>query len=336
MELYFLNRSFTQISCPIDDFTSAVWSEKYYEVGDFTVHMPKAHFSVAKDAVYIRTDFDENGECKCGRIHNLTVNADGDCTVSGVLLEGLLSDRVMYRSGEKSGNVKTAALEAVSEHLRSLPVTIDEDGSDDVSGEAVLSWEWDKMSEWLYGVLRPYGASYTVKLHLGDSTPKLRIVCGEDVSDSVVFSGDYGSIASLEYEKESGGLRNLAFIEGGDGSIVVLSKYAYDRRELYKSAKDVSPDSYDTDEEYRNALRQKGEESLAKYPTSIKLSAEAAESADGEYGSEYKLGDVCGIRDSELGIKTVLRLTSADTVQENGKVSVYPYFGETIRWRDLL
>lgn len=338
MELYFLNRSYKVIFGPADEFTSAVWKEKYYDVGSFTIHLPKKFSQVARDAEYVRTGFDSSGECKCGRIDTvkITTGDDGECEISGVLLEGLLANCVVYRRGEVSGSVSECVLGVLEDNMRSLPFDIDAENSAVISDECVLTWEWDKLSEWLYGVLRPYGASYEVKLRMGDEKPKFRIVKGEDKSLSAVFSSSYGNIISLEYEKETGKYLNFAFIEGGDGSVAVVTKYSVDRREVYKSAKEISPDKYDTDEDYRKALMQKGEEEIAKYPICITLAIEAAEEVPPYYGEDYALGDICGVSDNDLGIKTVLRLTSVDTVCEGGRVAVYPYFGETLRWRDLL
>lgn len=338
MELYFLNKSFTVTSDPIDEFTSAVWSEKYYETGSFTVHLPKKFANTARDAAYMRTEFDENGDCFCGRIETVSVSSgdESDCTVSGILLEGLLGDRVTYTSGEISGEVISSALSVVSDNLRDLPITIDYDNSSKLEQSSVLTWKWDKLSDWLYSVLRPYGASYTIKLRLGDTTPKLRIVSGSDKSSSVVFSTSFGNILSLEYEKVGGKLRNFAYCEGGDGTIAVLRKYATDRRETYLSAKEISPDKYTDDDEYRSALTQKAEETLAKYPISVTLSVETSPDIPPYYGEDYKLGDICQISDSSIRINTPLRLTSVDTVCESGKTRVYPFFGESLRWRDLI
>lgn len=338
MELYFLNMNYKVIAGPIDEFTSAVWKEKYYEVGSYTIHLSKKFSQVARSAEYIRTGFDSSGECKCGRVDTVKISTgdDGECEVRGVLLEGLLSNCLVYRRGEVSGSVSECALGVLGDNMRSMPFEIDAENSDVISDECVLTWEWDRLSDWLYGVLRPYGASYEVKLHAGDEKPKFRIVKGGDKSLSAVFSTSYGNIISLEYAKETGKHYNFAFIEGGDGSISVVSKYSIDRREVYKSAKEISPDKYDTDEDYRKALRQKGEEEIARYPVSITLAIEAAEGVPPYYGEDYALGDICGVSDGELGIKTVLRLTSVDTVCEGGRVTVYPYFGETLRWRDLL
>ena len=92
MELYFLNMNYKVIAGPIDEFTSAVWKEKYYEVGNYTIHLPKKFSQVARSAEYIRTDFNSSGECKCGRVDTVKISTgdDGECEVRGVLLEGLL------------------------------------------------------------------------------------------------------------------------------------------------------------------------------------------------------------------------------------------------------
>lgn len=338
MELYFLDREYNVLDGPIDRFTSAVWSEKYYETGSFTVHMPKKFFSSAAGAEYLRTEFDTKGECLCGRIDNvlLTSDEEGDCEVSGVMLEGLLGGRVMYGTGEKSGKLGECVTEAVRANLRSLPITLDEDCGATAVSECMISWSWDNMERWLYEVLRPYGASYRVRLKRGAEKPVMTIVTGEDRSAYAVYSTSAGNIIALEYEKAYGNIRNFAYVEGGDGAVAVVNKYSADRRELYRSAGELNAEKYSDEAEYRRALRQKGEEALAKYPVSVTMTVKAAPRMPPLYGEDCVLGDICGIREDELGIKTAMRMTAADIVCEGGGVEVYPCFGENAKWRDLL
>lgn len=345
MELYFLKSDFSILEGPVDTFTSAVWSEKYYEVGSFTVHLPSSFAGVCQSAAYIRTEYDKSGRCRCGRISYVAAGLTNDCEVGGCMLEGLLGDRVMYGKGSAVGGT-SALLSAVGENLRSLPVEIDAEGSAAFAEQVSLTWDWDKMSDWLYGVLRPYGASFSVTLGKGDVRPVLRIVMGRDLSGDggesekrAVFSSSYGNIFSLEFEKDEGKVRNLAYIEGSDGEVVEVERSGVSSagmREIYKKASDVNPSKYGSVEEYRAALRQRGEEVLAKYPSVLSISAQSEAAAAPVYGVDYALGDICGVSDAELGVCTSLRLTAADTVSEYGEVTVYPYFGETVKFRDAM
>ncbi|MGN1408717.1 MAG: hypothetical protein ACI4XJ_00930 [Eubacteriales bacterium] len=349
MELYFLKSDFSLLEGPIDTFTSAVWSEKYYEVGSFAIHLPRSFAGLCQSASYIRTEYDRSGRCRCGRITyvttDVTAGSPNDCEVGGCMLEGLLGDRVMYGKGSAVGGV-SAVLSAVGDNLRALPVEVDLGGSADFADSVSLTWDWDRMSDWLYGVLRPYGASFSVTLGKDDTIPVLRIIKGRDLSGGdesgeqrAVFSSSYGNIFSIEFEKDDGKLCNLAYVEGYDGAIVEVDKSSGSTagvREIYKKAADVNPSKYDDEEKYRAALRQRGEEALAKYPSVLSVSAQSSPAASPVFGLDYALGDICGVSDAELGLCTSLRLTAVDTVSESGEVTVYPYFGETIKFRDAM
>lgn len=62
-----------------------------------------------------------------------------------------------------------------------------------------------------------------------------------------------------------------------------------------------------------------------------KISVECDADALPRYGSDYALGDLCDVYDEELGLSFEMRITSVDTVWENGRKTVFPSFGDEIR-----
>lgn len=344
MELYFLDSEFNIIMGPVDYCTSAVWSEKYFEVGTFTIHLPRALVGEIADSVYVRTGYDSGKKCKCGRITYISTSDGCDCELGGVLLEGLLEDLLMHGKSGAGGKLSEVVLSSISSIAESAGIAIDLENSAVLLDEVSLTWDWDCVSDWLYSVLKPCGASFAVELDYISQKPTLRLIKGRDLSESgdssvsrAVFSSSYGNIFSVEFEKDSEKMKNYAYIEGSDGTVVTVDKSNNARRrEIYKKAADISPVEYDDEDGYINALKQRGEELLAKFPESLYISAECDTDALPVYGKDYGLGDVCDVSDDELGLCCSLRLTAVDTVAEFGEVRRCPVFGETIKLTDRL
>ncbi len=351
MELYFLDTDFSLIFGPFEEFTSLVWSERYFEAGRFTLHIPRRYAASVSAAAYVRSGFDSVGKCRCGRIGYISADEDGGCEIGGVMLEGILADSLMYSKNTLSaseGRITEVLLGAIENNLASAPIVIDAENSIEIEGTGTFSWEWENVSEWLYGVLKPYGASYRVELG-EDNVMRLTIVSGADRSEDggegvqrAIFSASYGNIFSLEYERDTERMKNVVYVEGGDGVVVCLDKSGATAgdtsniREIYKSASDLTLEKFANAALYEAALLHRGEEVLAKYPVLLSLSAEADAEAVPKYGEGYSLGDICDVADSELGLSCAMRLTAADIVCEGGVERVYPIFGEILSLSDRL
>lgn len=323
-ELYFLNEQFRMIGGPIEDMTCAVFSERYFEPGTFTIHFPREMAVRAADAVYVRTGPDASGQIFCGRVEYLGADSEGDCEMGGHLLECLLSDRVLT-GGPWSGTVTEAVLAAVRDNLRGSPVRIG-DGHAQIPENVTLTADWSSLAARTSEILRPYGASCRITL-AGDNVPELRIVRGEE-RKNVIFSASYGNIFSLESKRSSGDMKNTVYIEGGDGTVVTADLSGGGPvREMYKKAADLTPAKFPDGTAYREALLRRGYEILAGCTETFEVRAEIDGGALPVCGRDYRLGDVCEVADEELGISLPLRLTRIDWVSENAVTSVYPVFG---------
>lgn len=333
MEIYLLNRDFSILDGPVDDLTSVVWAERYFEPGSFTLHFPRGMIRRFADAAYV-TD----GE-KCGRVEYLVTDEDGGCELGGHLLEILLRDRRMFGKGLVSGTVTEAVTSAVEANLRELGVELGE--SVEITESVTLPYEWDDLSDWVYSVLKPYGAAYRILLDWDTMTPVFSIVRGADrssenaASESIqpaIFSASFGNIVSLSLEQDSSDYKNAIYVEGSDGTVVEVDQSGGgERREYYRKASDIAPSKFADNTAYEAALRNRGAETLAKYPKGFYVFAESDTDALPRYGTDYAIGDICDVVDENLGLSYGMRLTEVDTVYENGSCLICPSFGENIR-----
>ena len=81
---------------------------------------------------------------------------------------------------------------------------------------------------------------------------------------------------------------------------------------------------FNKDEEYLDALRVRGLETLTRYGGEWKYSGNVIGT---RYGTDYLLGDICDI-DTRLGVSFSERITSVEFVFENGTVRSTVTFGE--------
>lgn len=333
MELYFLKEDFSLLDGPIDSCTSVVWYERYFETGTFVLHFPRGIVRRVMNAAYVCTSGDD-GEIKCGRVEYLSTEEGSDCRMGGRILECILGDKIMEGSGVYSGTVTEAVTLAVAACLGDGDITVGECA--EIPEEADLPYSWNNLSDWVYSALKPYGASYTVKLDKDSGLPVFRIVKGEDRTvsgDAAVFSTSFGNISSISVDIDTSTAKNLAYVQGKDGTVVTVDKSeGGTKREIFVSAADISPSSFTTTAAYTRALEKRGEEKLSAYPKGFSISAECASDTLPRYGKDFFMGDVCDVVDDELGVSFDMRLTAVDTVWENGVCSVYPVFGEEIRY----
>lgn len=333
MEIYFLKEDFSLLDGPIDSFTSVVWYERFFETGTFVLHFPVALLKRTLNAAYVCTSV-VDGEVKCGRVEYLSTEEDGICKMGGRLIECILADRIMGGSGVYSGTVTEAVTSAVAACFGEGDVTIGE--CDIISDSVNLTYSWNNLSEWVYSVLKPYGASYSVKPDPETGLPVFRIVRGEDRTageKAAVFSSSFGNITSINMDIDRSSMKNFAYVQGKDGTVVTVDNSGgRDKREMFVKADDIAPGGFPTSEEYTKALKKRGAEKLAKHPEGFALSAECAANSLPRYGKDYFIGDICDVADDMLGVSFGMRLTAVDTVWENGVCSVYPLFGEEIRY----
>ena len=344
MDLYFLNERFEPITGAVDVCSSIVWAERYFENGSFTLRFPGELLPSVYDAVYVRTGA-ENGRIKCGRITYVLSDeeTEGGCEMGGRMLESLLDDRVLSGKGCWNGTLTEAVTAAVTANLRSCGVILGDSAV--ISDPVSLTYEWDTLSDWLYSVLRPFGASYRIELDPDRNVPVFRIVRGADRSSGMgrdvsanynpgqaVFSSSFGNIASIRFERDTAGMKNVVYVEGADGTAVTVDRSGgHLKREMYRKVTDVKPGDFADTAAYTEALRMRGEEILAKYAETYHIAAETDTDVTLIYGVDYTLGDVCDVADDALGLSFGMRLTAVDDVTEYGTRTLYPSFGEEIR-----
>ena len=334
MELYFLDENFQIIDGPIDEVLSAVWEERFFDIGTFRLVFPRSMFTRAERARYVSARA-ESVKWLSGRVEYVSAAEDGECEVRGRLLEVLLDDVIMRGGEVYSGKFTDVLRDILQSNITHTPVVLADDFCT-IEDEVEIKTSWKSLGEWLRTILKPRGASFCVDLIRG--VPTISIIVGrdrssesEDGSPRALFSTSYGNIGGVEYERDVSEMKNFLYICGSEGRIVTVDKSeGGPRREIYRKADGTSPDGFENDEEYISALVRAGEEMLSEYTEAVCVFAECEAASGLVYGVDYALGDICDVADAELGLSFSLRITGAATVFEDGECKVYPTFGDEI------
>ncbi|NHJ86005.1 MAG: hypothetical protein FK734_11125 [Asgard group archaeon] len=302
MEVTVLNSSLARIGV-IDSFISLIWTDRYWEAGDFEIEkVPDISlFTLLSDASYFIMEETDHAMI-LETIHIKTDEEKGTRVyISGNSLEYLLERRIIIEPTTLTGNFQTAIQQLLNENVISPTDTnrdITEMEFQSSTDPAITGLTIDEQyyGENLYEVISSLCASRGIgfKLWITD-TGKFRFELyagvdrsyGQTTNSWVVFSPNMDNLLNSDYIASTSKLKTVSLVLGEKGvgnfrdSIVVSLSggggTGVNRREMTTDASDVSrntPDGPLSDEDYITLLQERGGEDL--YSNAI------IESFDGE------------------------------------------------------
>jgi len=346
VELILLDKDF-QISGLIEKFTSLQWNRRYYDAGDFELHMASEYFPLLSNSRYIYHGAADETAIIEHILFSRTQSNQTDLVLRGRFLEALLAERVIPTTMTFSGNLETSIRRMVQTcamtGARAIPLL--ELG--DVAGftqTAAFQATGDVLMEKLYSTLQGYGISFRVRYDYLANKLLFTLWQGKNRSQdqtengAAIFSDSYENILETTYTYSRSDYKNFAYVAGaGEGTariVETVDKIApgEDRRELYVDARDLSPETEDgimlTDAEYRTILRARGEEKLSEFQTVEAIDGKADPNANLKYRTDYDLGDICDYANPGIGLEIQKRITEIREVYEGGHMRLDTVFGE--------
>lgn len=329
MELLLLNEKFELLSHPIDRYYSLIWRERYYDEGDFELHLAADYLETVLRSEYLYNN--ERDEAMV--IEGVEAQDDGKRTIkiTGRSLESLFRDRVMDAEGSSSGKVEEISRSAVQTYAmtgsRAIPLLKLGALGGFTETAAASNKRGAELYEWQRELLRPYEMSFRLHYDYEANSLDYTVYRGLDRTQEqtantwAIFSTSYENLAQFAYSRSKTDYRNFAIVISSDGTkrVEVDKTGGAKRRELYVD----TDDGLDT-----AAMTQLGEQALTEYAMVETVSGEVQNGANMVYGVDFDLGDLCHIEDAHLGISATARLTEMTTVVENGVARRIPAFGE--------
>lgn len=348
LELYILDADFQPIGL-IDQFTSFIWTRKYYDTGSFSLYCDVGYYSLFQTGAYLyRSD-----DLELGLLESLNFsqseNGEKTVNVKGRFLKGILTDRVIDKVQNLSGKTGDVMIRLVnrlavspSDSGRKIPnlICAPELG---YGSSIEVQATGDVLLDKLHTLGKEDELSCRISyLHYNHSLlfevwQGIDRTQGQMENSWAVFSDQYENIQSMSYTTDQSSIKNYAYIagagEGEDRMVVTLDQTdGQTRRELYVDARDLQRKKDDntemTEEEYTAVLLQRGKEKLEEYPLVETFDAKVNVYSNLEYKRDYDLGDKCTFLNQDLGIEAETRITEISETYENGAVTISLVFGE--------
>lgn len=351
MELLVLDTEFKS-SDTLDIFESLIWTDRYFECGDFEIYtpaeseimkmLPKGYYLYLKESehimiiedVEIETDAEEGAHLK----------------ITGRSLESILDRRIIWGQAILSGSLQDGIKKLLNENAispsdenRKIP-NFSFQESDDVRIKALTleaQYYGDNLYDAIVDICKNVGVGF--KITLNGTNLVFSLYMGDDRSYSqtenpyVVFSPGFDNLMNSNYIESTRTLKNVTLVAGeGEGSdrkttTVYLGSSAasgLDRRELFTDASGVSKTVEGgtlSDTEYLSQLAQKGNEELSNNTETVSFEGEVDISATYTYDEDYFLGDIVQVG-NEFGNEARCRITEFVRSQDETGNEYYPTF----------
>lgn len=313
--IIFLDINYMPCSAPIDDYSSLIWSLKYYEDGTFSAVVSKKYLSNALSAEYVyNTDADDTM-----RIDYIKYSSSAKVlTVSGRALTSLLDDRIIVNVSTSASNTENIVRSLITTNALTSTRTINKLSMAAAHNYAYISEadsaaQGKKLSEKIREMLKPHELSYQIKYNYIDDTLIFDIVQGIDRTQEqttnafAIFSTSFENLGNIEYVKNK---RDYANVVMRGTNTALDQSNGGTRKEIFVSG-DVSTS-----------------ETLADKNIIESVTGEVYDAVNLVYGVNYNLGDKCDIYDADSGVSMAARITQVDMVYNDGKRRVIPRFGE--------
>ncbi len=338
-----MNRSFIRLA-EIDDYISFIWTNRYYEAGDFelVVVANAENIAVMQKWNYIVRDDDEN----IGIIEKLSIVHEDEIgnvlTVSGRFLASILGRRIIAAQTTVSGTINKCINTLINQNVINPSIAARKIsnfilGSYSFTATMQAQFTGDNLLDTISDICKTYGLGFKVTLN-DQHKFVFQLYQGVDhtydqnANPYVVFSDEYDNLLSSEYEESCEELTTAVLVAGeGEGlnrktMWITDGATGLNRCELYKDQRDLqSNDGEISESEYNKLLQEKGKELLTTYTAAF---TGEVYMDNVNYKTDLNVGDLVVIENKKWGIYMNTRLVEViESVSESGEYSTIPTFG---------
>ena len=331
--------------CVIDNYTSLIWTSRYFSVGDFEICVPVTENTlnyVKQDYYIIRPDDDH-----VGIIEDIKIQKNEDnkelMIITGRFLSSILGRRIVaVQTQINNMTISNGIYKLINEAIINPSIAkrkisnftlgnyaSSESFTQQITGKNLL--------ETIQDICQTYNLGFKTIL-TNDNEFKFILYEGLDrtydqsVNDYVIFSDKYDNLKSSDYEENYLSIVTNVLIagegEGTDRKTLWVTKedpQGLDRYEYYQDARNASTnDGEISDQEYYAQLQGEAMENITDYTTSFTGQVDFTGVV---YKQDVNLGDLCVIENTKWGLYIYARLVEViESVDESGAYTVLPTF----------
>ena len=318
----------------IDIFISLRWRRKYFEAGEFELHLQATANNIKlfkKDNIIIREDSEEAG------IINSVEIEEGENSTQLVVLGRFLSYLLYRRIVQSRINFTGTYLAGMRKLLAEMtPFNILEIDPTIIPSETVT---FQCTYKNVYNHINKLSLACGIGFKIVPDILRKKLVFGnfigidrtseQKVNPFYEFSENYSNIEKANYLVDSSTLCNYVLVGGeGEGTsrfMVTIDNTAglhdFDIVEKFVDAKSETKGDL-TNPQYTEVLREKGNEYIKAITESINYDVYVD-----DYKLKWNLGDIVTVKKESWGISENLRITEVEEVIEGSTQKITPTFG---------
>lgn len=333
IELYVYDRDLNFLGV-IDEYKSLRWRRKYFEAGEFELHLKVTAENIKLfqlDNIIVREESEESGFIKS----ILLTESDNstELVVIGRFLSYLLYRRIVKQRINFTGTILNGMRKLLNQ-MTPFHILDIEDSSID-SETITFQCTYKNVYEYNKKLSLASNIAFRIKVDLENKRLKFQNYVGIDrtaqqkLNPFYEFSEEYSNIEKADYLKDKSSLCTYVLVGGegeGDNRVKVeidntTLLHDWDIVEKFVDAKSESKGNL-SDFEYTAVLKEKGMEYIKQLTESINFDVYA-----NDYKKKWDLGDIVTVKKESWKIEENLRITEVEEVIEGTAIKVTPTFG---------
>lgn len=350
----------------IDTFSSFRYKQKFYDIGEFELHIP---FNIGDLEILQKDNIIYVNEQNSFIVdtRQIKLNQDGSeyIQVNGKSLLNILNRRIIYNQIVEKNNANEVVKRIVNENVIA-PKNIKRKIENIAIGELADTLNIDYQNRYgnvldeIIGISKTTDVSFYILLDHINKKLLLKSFSGTDrtinqnIISPCVFSRDYENVEEQEYVDSLNNYKNVTLVAGsGEGinrKVFEVGEHeGLNRYELYTDARDLSDkeqktrivtnedgseyeENYEVDipiETYNKILEQRGKEKLRECTEVETFESKISLLSNLEYGKDFRLGDTVTVINKKWNLVLDTKITEIEEVWESTK-SLGITFGNNI------
>lgn len=316
MSVFVLNQEFQSVGI-VDVFNSFLWTDRYYECGDFEIYTEANSkiLELLKEDYYLWYSNSDHVMI----IEGFEVSSDTEdgtkFIYTGRSLESILNRRIIWNQTTITGNLQNGVKKLLNENVinpsnadRKIPNFVFKDSTDTAITELTLEAQYtgDNLYDAISAACKDKKIGFKVVLN-DQNQFVFSLYKGADRSYEqnknpyVVFSPEFDNMINSNYIRSKKEYKNVTLVAGeGEGSarktVTVGSGKGLERRELFTDARDLTTQTSSggtiPTSEYNKQLTQRGNEKLADSPISESFEGESDTTRMFVFKEDFDIGDI--------------------------------------------